>query len=161
MPGSGSPKNAAVRLCWSRNASRRSRSASANGQGVKLGGIAGLLPRPSSFRSLAIISMVSPYRSRRAHPRLGQTVAADCEGCPSRVPSTNRGFDARLSGGGSYEGQCRCAFLLYRQENISERTPPLLGRTILCRLCNESGGSEVWGRHAHEQACSVMCIVDT
>jgi hypothetical protein len=36
-PGSGSPKNVAVRLCWSRNASRRSRSASANGQGVKLG----------------------------------------------------------------------------------------------------------------------------
>src|SRR5215467_10978768 len=80
---------------------------------------------------------------------------------PARLLGANRGFDARLSGGGSYEGQCRCAFLLYRQENISERTPPLLGRTILCRLCNESGGSEVWGRHAHEQACSVMCIVDT
>jgi hypothetical protein len=37
MPGSGSPKKAAVRLCWSRNASRRSRSASANGLGAKLG----------------------------------------------------------------------------------------------------------------------------
>ena len=73
----------------------------------------------------------------------------------------NRGFDARLSGGGSYEGQRRCSFLLYRQENISERTPRLWGRKVLCRLCNELGGSEVRGRHAHEQACSVMCIVDT
>src|SRR5262245_38971454 len=50
------------------------------------------------------------------------------------------------------------AFLLYRPETISERTPRLLGRTILCRPCNESGGSEVRGSHAHEQACSVMCI---
>jgi hypothetical protein len=74
---------------------------------------------------------------------------------------TNRGFDARLSGGGSYEGQCRCAFLFYRQENISERTPRLLGRTVLCRLCNESGGSEAWGPHAHEPTCIVMCIVGT
>jgi hypothetical protein len=48
-----------------------------------------------------------------------------------------------------------------RQENISERTPRLLERTVLCRLCNELGGSEVWGRHAHKQACSVMCIVGT
>jgi hypothetical protein len=62
----------------------------------------------------------------------------------------NRGFDARLSGGGSYEGQCRCAFFLYRQENISERTPHLLERTVLCRLYNESGDSEVRGPHAHE-----------
>src|SRR5262249_55274254 len=80
---------------------------------------------------------------------------------PARLLGANRDFDVRLSGGGSYEGQCRCAFLLYRQENISERTPRLLGRTILCRLCNESGGSEVRGSHAHEQACSVMCIVGT
>jgi len=50
---------------------------------------------------------------------------------------TKRGFDARLSGGGSYEGQCRSAFLLCRQENTKERTPRLLGRTVLCRLCNE------------------------
>ena len=46
---------------------------------------------------------------------------------------TNRGFDARLSGSGSCEDQRRCAFLLYRQENISERTPHLLERTVLCR----------------------------
>src|SRR5262249_22246024 len=79
----------------------------------------------------------------------------------ARLLGANRGFDARLSGGGSYEGQCRCAFLLYRQENISERTPRLLGRTVLCKLRNESSGSEVRGPHAHEQACSVMCIVGT
>src|SRR6516164_1834411 len=80
---------------------------------------------------------------------------------PARLLGANRGFDARLLGGGSYEGQCCCAFLLYRQENISERTPRLLGRTVLCRLCNESGDSEVRGPHAHEQACSMMCIVGT
>ena len=79
----------------------------------------------------------------------------------ARLLGAKSGFDARLSGGGSYEGQCRCAFLLCRQENISERTPRLLGQTDLCRLCNELGGSEVWGRHTHEQACSVMCIVGT
>src|SRR5262245_41408818 len=79
----------------------------------------------------------------------------------ARLLGTNRGFDARHSGGGSYEGQCRCAFLFYRQENISERTPRLLGRTVLCRLRNESGGSEAWGRHAHEPTCSVMCIGGT
>src|SRR5262249_2234468 len=77
------------------------------------------------------------------------------------LPSTNPGFDTRPSEGGLYEGQPTCAFLLYRQENISERTPRLLGRAVLCRLCNESGGSEVRGSHAHEQACSVMCIVGT
>ena len=44
---------------------------------------------------------------------------------PGRLLGTNRGFDARLSGGGSYGDQRRCAFLLYRQENISERTPHL------------------------------------
>src|SRR6516162_9448560 len=32
--------------------------------------------------------------------------------------------------------------------------PRLLGRTVLCRLCNESGGSEAWDPHAHEQACT-------
>ena len=58
---------------------------------------------------------------------------------PGRLLGTNRGFDARLSGGGSYEDQRRCAFLLYRQENISERTPHLLERTVLCKLYNESG----------------------
>src|SRR5215472_10759252 len=79
----------------------------------------------------------------------------------ARLLGTNRGFDTRLPGGGSYEGQCRCAFLFYRQENISARTPRLLGRTVLCRLCNESGRSEAWDPHAHEQACSVMCIVGT
>ena len=38
------------------------------------------LPRPSSFRSLAIVSPVWPpsCRSRSAHPRLGQTMAAHC-----------------------------------------------------------------------------------
>ena len=80
---------------------------------------------------------------------------------PARLLDANRGFDARLSRGGSYEGQCRCAFLLYRQENISEGTPRLLRRTVLCRLCNESGGLEVRGPHAHEPAYSVMCIVGT
>src|SRR6516165_1145178 len=79
----------------------------------------------------------------------------------ARLLGTNRGFDTRLPGGGSYEGQCRCAFLLYRQENISERPPHLLERTVLCRLYNESDGSEVRGPHAHEQTCSVMCIVGT
>jgi hypothetical protein len=57
-------------------------------------------------------------------------------------------FRFRFSGGGSYEGQCRFAF--YRQENISERTPPLLGRAVLCRHCNESGGSEVRGPERRE-----------
>ena len=80
---------------------------------------------------------------------------------PARLLDANRGFDARLSGGGSYEGQCRSAFLRCRQENISERTPRLLGRTVLCRLCNESGGSEVWDPHSHELTCSVMCIAGT
>lgn len=58
-PGSGSPKNVAVRLCWSRNASRRSRSASANGQGVKLGMI-----------FLGIVSPVwSPHNAAQGHTR--------------------------------------------------------------------------------------------
>src|SRR5262249_58871835 len=42
---------------------------------------------------------------------------------PARLLGANRDFDARLLGGGSYEGQRRCAFSLYRQENISERLP--------------------------------------
>src|SRR5262249_44024634 len=91
--------------------------------------------------------------------RLGKGPAVATQ--TARLLGTNRGFDAHLSGGGSYEGQCRCAFLLYRQENISERPPRPLGRTVLCRLCNESGGLEVWGPHAHEPTCSVMCIVGT
>src|SRR6516165_2817432 len=91
--------------------------------------------------------------------RLGTGPAVATE--TARLLGTNRGFDTRLQGGGSYEGQCRCVFSLYRQENISERPPRLLGRTILCRLCNESGGSEVRGLHAHEQACSMMRIVGT
>src|SRR5262245_48656612 len=62
---------------------------------------------------------------------------------PARLLGANRGLDAHLSGGGSYEGQRRCAFLLYRQENISERTPHLLERTVLCKLYNDSGRSEV------------------
>ena len=45
----------------------------------------------------------------------------------ARLLGTNRGFDTRLPGGGSYGGQCRCAFLFYRQENISARTPPSVG----------------------------------
>jgi len=45
----------------------------------------------------------------------------------ARPLGAKRGFDARLSGGGSYEGQCRCVFLPYRQENISERIPRPLG----------------------------------
>src|SRR5215510_13264987 len=80
---------------------------------------------------------------------------------PARLLGANRDFDARLLGGGSYEGQCRCAFSLYRQENISERTPRLLRRTVLCKLCNESGGPEGRGPHAHEQTYSAMCIVGT
>src|SRR5262245_3196448 len=103
-------------------------------------------------------------RLRRSSPllrqlRLGTGPAAATQ--TARLLGTNRGFDARHSGGGSYEGQCRCAFLLYRQENISERTPRLLRRTVLCRLCNESGNSEARGPHAHEQTYSVMYIVGT
>src|SRR5215472_5243712 len=79
----------------------------------------------------------------------------------ARLLGTNRGFDVRLSRGGSCEDQRRCAFLLYRQENILERTPHLLERTVLCRLCNESGGLEVRSPHAHELTCSVMRIVGT
>src|SRR5262245_51834154 len=56
----------------------------------------------------------------------------------------NRDFDARLLGGGSYEGQRRCAFSLYRQENISERTPrrdPIGASTTKRR---EVSGADSW-----------------
>jgi len=104
-------------------------------------------------------------RTRRldAHPlrRRGIMKAADGYEVTHALLGTNRGFDARLSEGGSCEDQRRCAFWLYRQENISEHTPRLLGRTVLYRLCNVSDGSEVRGPHAHEQTCSVTCIVGT
>jgi hypothetical protein len=45
----------------------------------------------------------------------------------ARLLGAKRGFDARPSGDGSYEGQFHCAFWLYQQENISERTPRPLG----------------------------------
>src|SRR5262249_15987689 len=55
------------------------------------------------------------------------------QGWLARLLGANRaGLDA-LPGDGSCEGQRRFAFLLYRQENISERTPHLLGRAVLCR----------------------------
>src|SRR5262249_432040 len=83
------------------------------------------------------------------------------QGWLARLLGANRaGLDA-LPGDGSCEGQRRFAFLLYRQENISERTPHLLGRAVLCRRRNESGGSEVWDPHAHERTCSVTSIVGT
>src|SRR5262245_23447834 len=52
-------------------------------------------------------------------------------------------------------------FCFIDKKIFQARTPRLLGRTLLCRLCNESGGSEAWDPHAHEQARSVMCIVGT
>ena len=88
---------------------------------------------------------VSGVHSRRSPPR----------GC-SALPRLRRS-----PFGGWFIRKSMPLFLFYRQENISERAPRLLGRTVLCRLCNELGGSEVWSPHAHEQACSVMCIVDT
>src|SRR5262249_42452717 len=41
----------------------------------------------------------------------------------ARQLGAKRGFDARLSGGGSYEGQCRCAFLLYRKKIFQNVLP--------------------------------------
>src|SRR5262252_11169162 len=73
---------------------------------------------------------VVAVRPRRQHWSNPMTDSA-------RLLGAKRGFNARLSGDGSYEGQCRCAFLLCRQENISKRTPRLSRRAVLCRLCNE------------------------
>src|SRR5262245_22422394 len=81
---------------------------------------------------------------------------------PARLLGANRGLGAHLSGGGSYEGQRRCAFFCFIDKKIfPERIPRLSGRTVLCRLCNESARSEVRGPHAHGQTYSVMCIVGT
>src|SRR5215813_1670884 len=63
---------------------------------------------------------------------------------PARLLGANRDFDARLLGGGSYEGQRRCAFSLYQQENISERTPrrdPIGASTTKRR---EVSGADSW-----------------
>jgi hypothetical protein len=100
-------------------------------------------------------------RTRRldAHPlrRRGIMKAAYGYEVTRALLGTNRGFDARLSEGGSCEDQRRCAFWLYRQENISEHTPRLLGRTVLYRLCNVSGRLHVPTMHVTLQVCSCAC----
>jgi hypothetical protein len=72
-------------------------------------------------------------------------------------------LSAALRDGGlsvSCEGQSHRVFLIYRQENISERAPHLLVEAALYRPGNKSDSSEVPAPLAREQACSVMCIAD-
>src|SRR5262249_44259311 len=94
MPGSGSPKNQAVRSRGSSSA-RRSRSANANGHGRTLGEStrrAGSLSRATSFTTLAIV--VSPVRPPpdAAALRHASTLAKACRQ-PVRIkmPSTALG----------------------------------------------------------------------
>src|SRR5262249_20602016 len=52
-------------------------------------------------------------------------------------------------------------FCFIDQKIFQNVLPVGWGERFFCRLCNESGGSEVRGPHAHEQTCGVMCIVGT
>jgi hypothetical protein len=85
-------------------------------------------------------------RATRSRPWAGLDVAAE-------LPS-----DDRVNA--SFEGRRRCAFSLYRRENISARSRRLLRRTTPYTLCNEPKEQEVPALHAREQACSVTCIED-
>jgi len=83
--------------------------------------------RMTGWRNPGVVAagvVVRPHNQGGPDASVGPTRAMTDS---ARLIGAKRASDARLSGDGSYEDQCRCAFLLYRQENIHWRGEPLEG----------------------------------